>query len=107
MAVFVTAILLFAVSRAPSLSIVRAQLKSSDRAVLDRHQQIIDEVRVEKSVRRLGWVELSQVSPAFIEALLQPISSREIRRRVASGEMYRYYLAPEVYEYIETHHLYR
>ena len=43
----------------------------------------------------------------FIEALLQPISSREIRRRVASREMYRYYLAPEVYEYIETHHLYR
>ena len=43
----------------------------------------------------------------FIEALLQPISSQEIRQRVAAGEMYRYYLAPEVYEYIETNHLYR
>lgn len=43
----------------------------------------------------------------FIEALLQPISSREIRRRVASGEMYRYYLAPEVYDYIQTHQLYQ
>ncbi len=43
----------------------------------------------------------------FIEALLQPISSREIRRRVGAGEMYRYYLTPEVYEYIESQNLYR
>ena len=43
----------------------------------------------------------------FIDALLQPISSRELRRRIAAGEMYRYYLAPEVYDYIESHKLYR
>jgi nicotinate-nucleotide adenylyltransferase len=43
----------------------------------------------------------------FIEALLQPVASREIRRRVASGEMYRYYLAPQVYNYIEENKLYR
>ena len=43
----------------------------------------------------------------FIEALLQPVASREIRRRVASGEMYRYYLAPQVYDYIEENNLYR
>ncbi|MFM8370565.1 MAG: nicotinate-nucleotide adenylyltransferase [Chloroflexota bacterium] len=43
----------------------------------------------------------------FIEALLQNVSSREIRKRIVSGEMYRYYLAPEVYEYIEANHLYR
>ena len=43
----------------------------------------------------------------FIEALLQNVSSREIRRRITTGEMYRYYLAPEVYEYIESNHLYR
>ena len=43
----------------------------------------------------------------FIEALLQPVASREIRRRVASGEMYRYYLAPQVYDYIEENKLYR
>jgi nicotinate-nucleotide adenylyltransferase len=43
----------------------------------------------------------------FIEALLQPVSSRELRRRIQSGEMARYYLAPEVYEYIEKNNLYR
>ncbi|MCE9646657.1 MAG: nicotinate-nucleotide adenylyltransferase [Chloroflexi bacterium] len=43
----------------------------------------------------------------FIDAPLQNLSSREIRRRVLSGEAYRYYLHPAVYEYMETHHLYR
>lgn len=43
----------------------------------------------------------------FIDALLQPVSSSELRRRIAAGEMYRYYVPPSVYEYIEAHHLYR
>ena len=43
----------------------------------------------------------------FIDALLQPVSSSELKRRIAAGEMYRYYLAPEVYQYIEAHRLYR
>jgi nicotinate-nucleotide adenylyltransferase len=43
----------------------------------------------------------------FIDALLQPVSSSELRRRIAAGEMYRYYLPSSVYEYIETYHLYR
>lgn len=43
----------------------------------------------------------------FLDALVQPVSSSELRRRVAAGEMYRYYVAPEVYDYIETNQLYR
>jgi nicotinate-nucleotide adenylyltransferase len=43
----------------------------------------------------------------LIDALLQPVSSSELRRRIAKGEMYRYYVTPDVYDYIETHHLYR
>lgn len=43
----------------------------------------------------------------FIDALLQPVSSRELRRRIAAEEMFRYYLAPDVYDYIESHQLYR
>lgn len=43
----------------------------------------------------------------FIDALLQPVSSRELRRRIAAGEMYRYYVTQDVYEYIETNRLYR
>lgn len=43
----------------------------------------------------------------FIDALLQPVSSSELRRRIKSGEMARYYLPPEVFEYIEKKNLYR
>jgi len=43
----------------------------------------------------------------FIDALLQNLSAHEIRRRVMSGEVYRYYVLPPVYEYIELNHLYR
>jgi nicotinate-nucleotide adenylyltransferase len=42
----------------------------------------------------------------FVDALLQYLSSSEIRRRVANGEVYRYYVLPSVYEYIESNHLY-
>lgn len=43
----------------------------------------------------------------FLDVLLQDISSSEIRRRIANGEPYRYYLAPPVYAYITEHNLYR
>lgn len=43
----------------------------------------------------------------FIDALLQPVSSRELRRRIKLNEMARYYLTNEVYEYIEKNNLYR
>jgi len=43
----------------------------------------------------------------FIDAPLQDLASREIRRRVANGKVYRYYVHPSVYDYIEENHLYR
>ena len=43
----------------------------------------------------------------FIDALLQNLSSRELRRRILEGEVYRYYVLPSVYDYIEANHLYR
>jgi nicotinate-nucleotide adenylyltransferase len=43
----------------------------------------------------------------FIDAPLQDLASSELRRRVANGEMYRCYVFPSVYDYIEENHLYR
>jgi nicotinate-nucleotide adenylyltransferase len=43
----------------------------------------------------------------FIDALLQDVSSSEIRRRAASGEPYRYYLPAGVYQYIVDNNLYQ
>ena len=54
----------------PELREVRSSFRSSDKVILDRNNQIIDEVRVERDVRRLAWIELNQVSPVFIEAVL-------------------------------------
>jgi len=42
----------------------------------------------------------------FIDVLVQPISSREIRRRVEEGNVYRCYILPSVSSYIEENHLY-
>jgi nicotinate-nucleotide adenylyltransferase len=43
----------------------------------------------------------------FIDAPLQDLASSEIRRRISIGEVYRYYVSPPVYEYIEANRLYR
>ncbi len=43
----------------------------------------------------------------FIAAPLLEIASREIRRRVAQGGPFRYYLPAAVYEYIRRNELYR
>ncbi len=42
----------------------------------------------------------------FIDVLVQPISSREIRRRVEEGNVYRCYTLPSVSSYIEENQLY-
>ncbi len=42
----------------------------------------------------------------FIDAPLQDLASREIRRRIANGGVYRCYVLPTVSEYIEENNLY-
>ncbi len=71
MAVLVAAIFLLQIRKLPKPAQVQAAFKSSDRAILDRNGQVIDEIRVETKVRRLSWVTVEQVPPAFVEALLQ------------------------------------
>jgi len=43
----------------------------------------------------------------FVEAPLLDIAAREIRRRIAEGRPFRYFLPERVYEYIDEHGLYR
>ena len=43
----------------------------------------------------------------YVDAPLLEIASREIRSRIAEGKSVRYYLPSNVYEYINTHHLYQ
>lgn len=43
----------------------------------------------------------------FIDTLLKNVSSREIRSLVMKNEVYDSYVIPSVYQYIESHSLYR
>ncbi|GAB4544666.1 MAG: nicotinate-nucleotide adenylyltransferase [Anaerolineales bacterium] len=67
-------------------------------------------MRRPNAAARLDELEASLPGAAqkvhFITALMQELSSQELRRRAASGGEYRCYLAPAVYEYIEENRLY-
>ena len=54
----------------PTFAEVRAAHRPSDVTLLDRHGVAIQTVRVDKSVRRLPWVALSDMSPALLQALV-------------------------------------
>ncbi len=49
---------------------VKSQYRSSEAVLLDRHGDVIHELRVDPSGRRLEWVHLQDVSPALIAAVL-------------------------------------
>lgn len=76
MAALVVATLLFQISRVPKIDQVRGAYLASDRAILDRTGQILDEVRVNKRVRRLNWVNVDGVPPSFVDALLRAEDKR-------------------------------
>jgi penicillin-binding protein 1C len=53
-----------------SYAAARAEWRSSDAWLLDRNGEPLSRVRIDRTRRRGDWVELSQVSPALIEAVL-------------------------------------
>ena len=54
----------------PSFEQVKAQYRSSDAVLLDRHGEPVQQLRADTRARRTDWVPLTQVSPAFRQALL-------------------------------------
>ena len=50
---------------------VKAAHCRSDAQVLDRHGEVIHEVRIDKKGRRLDWTGLADISPALLKAVLQ------------------------------------
>lgn len=54
----------------PSFEAVRAAHRPSDVTVLDRQGTPIQTLRVDPSVRRLGWVALQDMSPALLRAIV-------------------------------------
>lgn len=59
-----------AAAAVPAFAEVKAAYRSSDTVVLDRHGVVLQRVRTDPQQRRLDWVPLREVSPAFRHALL-------------------------------------
>jgi penicillin-binding protein 1C len=54
----------------PSFTAVRAGHRSSEAQLLDRHGDVLHELRLDRSVRRLPWASLSEISPALQAATI-------------------------------------
>jgi penicillin-binding protein 1C len=79
------AVLLFlaaAVSdHAPPFEDVRAAWRSSDRQLLDRWGDVLHELRVDSTRRRLAWTPLADISPALRAAVLRSEDRRFFEHR--------------------------
>ncbi len=60
---------------------VRDSFMKSDALLLDRHGEVIHELRVDKSRRQLEWTPLNEVSPALISAVISAEDKRFYRHR--------------------------
>lgn len=54
----------------PSFQEVKESYKKSEAVLLDRHGKAIHELRVDSKGRRLDWVNLKDISPALINAVI-------------------------------------
>ncbi len=55
----------------PTFQQVKESHRRSDVQILDRHGEVLQEVRVDKKGRRLDWIGLKDISPALVRAVLQ------------------------------------
>src|SRR5512140_3570778 len=54
----------------PSFQEVKAAHRASEAVILDRRGEVIHELRIDKTGRRLAWTELNEISPSLIKAVL-------------------------------------
>ena len=54
----------------PDFVVFRQQWAPSEAWLYDRHGRLLDETRVDYTVRRLGWTRREAVSPALVQALI-------------------------------------
>ena len=61
---------------APSFTEVKTAYQSSDAVLLDRHGEVIHELRVDPNSRKLEWVRLVDISPALVKAMIRSEDKR-------------------------------
>jgi penicillin-binding protein 1C len=60
----------------PSFDEAKRRHVPSEAVLLDRHGEVIHELRVDERIRRMPWVALDQVSPALIDAVVRAEDKR-------------------------------
>ena len=65
----------------PSYQEVRASHVKSDSLLLDRHGEVLHELRIDQGRRRLDWTLLQHISPALQEAVIQAEDRRFYQHR--------------------------
>lgn len=55
----------------PDFDHVKANWRSSESLLLDRHGEVLQEIRIDPKVRRTAWTPLAEISPALIAAVLK------------------------------------
>ena len=56
-------------TRVPSFAEVKANWTPSEAWLLDRHGEVLHSLRQDRSVRRLDWIPLAEISPALVNAI--------------------------------------
>lgn len=92
LAVLLVTALLIQIRDVPSLASIKKTFRSNNLTVLDRNGQVIDEIVKKQNVRRLNWVTLDEVPPAFVEAVLKNenwrLSSDSITMQLAQSRLW-------------------
>ncbi len=70
----------------PSFQSVRVAHRPSDIQLLDRNGEVIHELRTDRSVRRLAWTPLAEISPAFQAAVIASEDRRFYRHGGVDGK---------------------
>ncbi len=64
-----------------SYAAVRADYRTSEKQVLDRHGEILHELRVDATRRRLGWTAIADISPVTLKAVVRAEDRRFFMHR--------------------------
>ena len=64
-------VLIGAANALPTYQEVRQSYVKSDSLLLDRHGEMLHELRVDKERRRLDWTPLKDISPVLMESVVQ------------------------------------
>lgn len=60
----------------PTFQEIRNSYSGSEALLLDRHRQLLHEIRIDRKGRRLNWVGLAEISPALLAAVINAEDKR-------------------------------